>query len=78
MPSARISLTLSCHPSLSSIVPSRSSRQYTVSGQSCCIWVLAGCPAFARPCEGVHRSMSLMSSPYFSSSVSHVWLVLLG
>ena len=24
---------------------------------------LAGCPAFARPCEGVYRSMSLMSSP---------------
>ena len=24
--------------------------------------VLAGCPAFARPCEGVHRSTLLMSS----------------
>ena len=25
-------------------------------------WFLAGSPAFARPCEGVHRSTSLMSS----------------
>ena len=24
--------------------------------------VLAGCPSFVRPCEGVHRSTSLMSS----------------
>ena len=28
---------------------------------SCCILVFAGRPAFACPCEGVHRSMSLMS-----------------
>ena len=27
--------------------------------------VLAGRPAFARPCEGVHKSMSLMSSSLF-------------
>ena len=33
---ARISLTLSCHPSLSSIAPGRSSRLYPVSAQSCC------------------------------------------
>ena len=26
------------------------------------MWVLGGCPAFARPCEGIHGSMSLMGS----------------
>ena len=41
---------------------SRSSRLQPVSAQSCCIQVLAGRPAFSRPCERVHRSMSLMSS----------------
>ena len=34
---ARNSLTLSCHPSLSSIVLGRSSRLHPVSTQSCCI-----------------------------------------
>ena len=61
-PPLQISLTLSRHPSLSSIAPGRSSMQYPVSTQSCCIEVLAGRPAFARPCEGAHRSISLMSS----------------
>ena len=61
-PPAQISLTLSCHPSLSSITPSWSSRLHHVSAQSCCIQVLAVHPAFARPCEGLYRSMSLMSS----------------
>ena len=60
-PSARISPTLSHHPSLSSITSVRSSRLHPVSAQSCCILVLAGRPAFARPCEGVYRSMSFMS-----------------
>ena len=40
----------------------RFSRPHPVSAQSCCVYVLAGQPAFARPCEGVHRSTSLMSS----------------
>ena len=60
--SARISLTLSRHPSLSSIASGRSSGPHLVSTQSCCIYVRVGLPAFARPCEGVHRSTSLMSS----------------
>ena len=57
---------MSCHqrgspwPSLSSITSDRSSRLHPVSAQSCCMSVLAGHPAFARPCEGVHRSTSLM------------------
>ena len=59
--SARISLTLSRHPSLSSIASGRSSELHPVSAQSCCMYVRAGRPAFARPCEGVH-STSLMSS----------------
>ena len=61
-PSARISLTFSCHPSLSSIASGRFSWSHPVSAQSCCTEVLVGLPAFARPCEEVHRSMSLMSS----------------
>ena len=61
-PSAQIFLTLSCHPSLSSIASGRSSRLHPVSAQSCCMSVLAGRPAFVRPCEGVHKSTSLISS----------------
>ena len=44
------------------IVHCRSSRLHPVSAQSCCMSVLAGRPAFARLCEGVHWSTSLMSS----------------
>ena len=35
---------------------------YPVSTQSCCIYILASRPAFARPCEGIHRRMSLLNS----------------
>ena len=62
MLSARIFLTLSRHPSLSSIASSRSSGLHPVSSHSCSMSVRAGRPAFARPCEEVHRSTSLMSS----------------
>ena len=61
-PSARISLTLSFHPSRSSIASGLSSGLHPVSAQSCCMQVQAGRPAFARPCEVVHGSTSLMSS----------------
>ena len=37
VPSARISLTLSCHPSLSFIASGRSSGLHPVSARSCCI-----------------------------------------
>ena len=57
-----ISLTLSRHPSLSFIASGRSSGLHPVSTQSCCMLVRAGHTAFAWPCEGVHRSTSLMSS----------------
>ena len=52
----------STHSSLSSIASGRSSRLHPVWVQSCCMLVRAGRPAFAHPCELVHRSTSLMSS----------------
>ena len=61
MPLAWISLTLSRHFSLSFIASGRSSGLYPVSSHSCCMYVLAGRPVFARPYVGVHRSTSLMS-----------------
>ena len=62
---ARISLTLSRHFSLSFIASGRSSGQHPVSSHSCWMYVRAGRPAFARPCVGVHKSTSLMSSSLF-------------
>ena len=62
VPQAQISLTLSCHFFLSFIASGRSSGLHPVSSHSCCMYILAGRPAFARPYVGVHRSTSLMSS----------------
>ena len=62
MPQERISLTLSRHFSLSFIASGRSSELHPVSSHSCWMYVRAGCPAFARPYVGIHRSTSLMSS----------------
>ena len=59
---ARISLTLSRYFSLSFIASGRSSGIHHVSLHSCCMYIRAGRPAFARPDMGVHRSTSLMSS----------------
>ena len=59
---ARISLTLSRHFSLSFIVSGRSWWLHPVSSRSCCMYVRAGRPAFARPYAGVHWSRSFMSS----------------
>ena len=59
---ARIFLTLSRHSSLSFIALGRSSGQHPISSHSCWMYVRAGRPAFARPCVGVHKSTSLMSS----------------
>ena len=61
-PLAWIFLTLSRHFFLSFIAPGRSSGLHPVSLHSCCMYVLAGHPAFAQPYVGVHRSASLMSS----------------
>ena len=54
VPPARISLTLSCHFSLSFIAFGKSSGLHPVSSQSCCVYVRAGRPAFARPQVEVH------------------------
>ena len=59
---ARISLTLSRHFSLSFIALGRSWGQHPVSSHSCWMYIRAGRSAFARPCVGVHKSTSLMSS----------------
>ena len=59
---ARISLTLSRHFSLSFIASGKSSGLHPVSSHSCWMYVHAGRPAFARPCVGVQKSTSLMSS----------------
>ena len=59
---AWISLTLSRHFSLSFITSGRSSGLHPISSHSCWMYVRAGRPAFARPCVGVHKSISLMSS----------------
>ena len=53
---------LSRHFSLSFIASGKSSGLHPVSSHSCCMYVLDGRPAFARPYVGVHRSTSLMSS----------------
>ena len=58
---AWISLTLSRHFSLSVIASGRSSGLHPVSSHSCCKYVRAGHPAFARPYVGFHRSTLLMS-----------------
>ena len=62
MPQEQISLTLSLHFSLSFFASSRPSRLHPVSSHSCCMYVSADRPSFARPYVGVHRSTSLMSS----------------
>ena len=62
VPPAWISLTLSRHFSLSFITSGRSSGLHPVSSHSRCMYVLDGCPAFARPYVGVHRSTSLITS----------------
>ena len=77
---ARISLTLSRHFSLSFIASDRSSGQHPVSSHSCWMYVRAGRPAFARPCVGVHKSTSLMSSSlllqqYPACLVRLTWIV---
>ena len=71
---AWISLTLSRHFSFSFIASDRSSGQHPVSSHSCWMYVRAGRPAFARPCVGVHKSTSLMSS---SLLLQHIYETLI-
>ena len=72
---ARISLTLSRHFSLSFIASGRSSGLHPVSSHSCCMYVRAGSPAFARPYVGSIGVHHLWARPCFSSSVLQVWFV---
>ena len=75
MPLARKSLTLSHHLSLSFIASGRSSGLHPVSSQSCCIYVQAGRPAFARPYVGVHRSTSLLLQLCSACLVRLTWIL---
>ena len=78
VPQAWISLTLSRHFSLSFIASGRSSRPHPVSPHSYWMYVRAGCPTFAWPYVGVHRSTSLMSllpSNFFSNRLVSIQVV---
>ena len=66
--------------SLSFIASGRSSGLHPVSSHSWCMYVLADCPALARPYVGVHRSTSLMSSSLLLQQCSaclarQIWIV---
>ena len=80
VPLARISLTLSRNFSLSFIASERSSGLHPVSSYSCCMYVRAGRPAFARPYVGAHWSTSLMIASLLLQQcpaflVSLTWIV---
>ena len=64
---AWISLILSRHFSLSFIASGRSSGLHPVSTHSCCMYVLVGCPAFARLYVGSIGVHHLWARPCFSS-----------
>ena len=61
-------------PSLSSIVASRFFKLHSMPSTSSCWLVLANRPKQARPCEGVHRRPSLMSSSSLHEQCT-TWLV---
>ena len=63
--SAQISLILSRHLSQSAIASGGSSGLHLISTQSCRMYARAGSPAFARPCEGVHKSKKNIKMKYF-------------
>ena len=80
VPPSRISLTLSRHFSLSFIASGMSSGLHPVSSHSCCMYIRAGRPAFARPYVGVDRSTSLVSSSlllqeFHGCLVRQAWIV---
>ena len=82
VPPAQIFLTFSFRFSLSFIASGRSSGLHPVSSHSCCMYVLAGRPAFALSYVGVHWSISLMSSSLLLQQcpaclVRLIWIVFL-
>ena len=72
VPPARISLTLSHHFSLSFIASGRSSGLHPVSSHSCCMYVRAGRPAFARP---LLMSSSLLLQQCPACLVRLTWII---
>ena len=62
MLAALISMTISRQLSLSFIAPVRSSVQHPVSAQSWSLYIFAGRPTLAFPCDGFHSKTSLMGS----------------
>ena len=74
---ALISLTLSHHLSLSSIVSDMSSRLHPASIQSCCRLVPIGHLRLAYPCKGIGECCLWVCS-YFSSNVLHDLSILFG
>ena len=79
VPTVWISLTLSRHSSLSFIASDRSSGIHPVSSQSCCMYVIAGRPAFAQLYEGVQWRTLMMSSSLLLQQYPAclVWLTLI-
>ena len=75
VPPTRIFLTPSRPSSLSFIASDRFSGLHPVSSHSCCMYVRAGLPTFARPYGGSIRVYYLWARPCFSSSVLHVRFV---
>ena len=78
VPLTQISLTLSRHFSLSFIASVRSSGLHPVSSYSCCMYVLAGHPAFAQPYVGSIGVHHLWACLCFSSSVLRVFFMMAG
>ena len=77
--SLSLSLSFSLHPSLSSIIPGRSSKLHSVSAQIGCEEVLIGQPTLARPCVevyGKHKAMMALIVTGFKNSLSSMtdWL----
>ena len=67
--------SLARHISLSYIAFGRSSGLHPVSSHSCCMYVRAGCPAFAWPYAGSIGVHHWWVRSCFSSSVLRVWFV---
>ena len=74
VPLAQISLTLSRHFSLSLIASGMSSRLHPVSSHSCCMYVRAARPAFARYMSGSIGVTHLRARPCFSNNLLKTYL----
>ena len=76
VPPVWISLTLSCHFCPSFIASDRSSGLHPLSSHSCCMYVRAGLPAFARPYVGVHTGvLRILHLPFRLKWVEHLIII---